>query len=253
MISEKLSYLPGAEPFFFCGSEVGCLVIHGFTASPREVRPLGEHLAKEGYTVLGVRLTGHGTRPDDLRRSGWRDWLGAAIDGLHLLHRQCKTIFVMGLSMGGVTAIHIAAHYPVAGIVAMATPILVPRQWHPRLMPLLEWFRPYVKKRSAGWTEQMYSDNGRYAVRPVRAVRQLFDYMRAADALLPAVTVPALLMHSKNDDFVRPENLPHIYARLGSQDKEMLWLEKSGHVLTEDVEQQIVFEKASVFVRAHLI
>jgi carboxylesterase len=44
------------EPFFFPGNDTGCLLIHGFTGAPTEMRPLGEFLAGKGYTVLGVRL-----------------------------------------------------------------------------------------------------------------------------------------------------------------------------------------------------
>ena len=44
--------LPGAEPFFFEGSEVGCLVSHGFTGTTQRMRFLGEFLAEEGdFTV----------------------------------------------------------------------------------------------------------------------------------------------------------------------------------------------------------
>jgi esterase/lipase len=53
--------MPGAEPFFFRGGAVGCLVLHGWTGSTQEVRALGAHLATQGYTVFGPRLTHHGT------------------------------------------------------------------------------------------------------------------------------------------------------------------------------------------------
>ena len=58
--------LPGGEPFFLPGGSTGCLLIHGFTASPQEMRRLGEHLAGEGHTVLGLRLPGHASTPPDM-------------------------------------------------------------------------------------------------------------------------------------------------------------------------------------------
>ena len=58
-----------AEPFYFPGNSTGCLLIHGFTGAPTEMRPLGEYLAENGFSVLGVRLSGHGTRMADLKRS----------------------------------------------------------------------------------------------------------------------------------------------------------------------------------------
>ncbi len=47
--------LPGAEPFMHRGGPTGCLLIHGFTASPQEMRGLGEHLASPGHTAVGIR------------------------------------------------------------------------------------------------------------------------------------------------------------------------------------------------------
>ena len=39
---------------------------HGFTATPDEMRPLGEALAARGFRVEGVRLPGHGTSVEHL-------------------------------------------------------------------------------------------------------------------------------------------------------------------------------------------
>ncbi|MBI1854527.1 MAG: carboxylesterase, partial [Chloroflexi bacterium] len=63
--------IPTAEPFFLPGSKTGCLLIHGFTGAPKEMRWMGEYLADKGYSVLGVRLAGHATRPEDMIRSNW--------------------------------------------------------------------------------------------------------------------------------------------------------------------------------------
>jgi carboxylesterase len=97
--------MPGAEPFFFRGDSIGALLIHGFTGAPKEMSLLGEALAAEGHTVLGVRLPQHGTSAADMFRSDWRDWYAAALDGYHLLRAQCEIVFLMGLSMGGAIAL----------------------------------------------------------------------------------------------------------------------------------------------------
>jgi carboxylesterase len=91
---------------------VGALLIHGFTGTPREMRPLGEALAGAGLTVLGVRLAHHATQPRDMFRSHWRDWYASVLDGYYLLRDQCETVFVMGLSAGGTLALYLAAHRP---------------------------------------------------------------------------------------------------------------------------------------------
>jgi len=73
------------NPFFFEGNTTGCLLVHGFSGSPPEMRPMGVYLAEKGLTVIGVRLAGHGTTPEDMARTGWRDWVASAEEGLRAL------------------------------------------------------------------------------------------------------------------------------------------------------------------------
>jgi carboxylesterase len=47
--------LAGAEPFSFPGGDVGCLLVHGFTGNPSSMRPMGEYLSGQGFTVVGPR------------------------------------------------------------------------------------------------------------------------------------------------------------------------------------------------------
>ena len=72
------------------GGDVGCLLIHGFTGAPSELRGLGEHLQSAGISALGVRLPGHGTSLRDLVRHGRRSWLACARGGLDELLRHCS-------------------------------------------------------------------------------------------------------------------------------------------------------------------
>jgi carboxylesterase len=251
--------MPGAEPFFRRGGAggpgrvgVGALLVHGFTGVPREVRPLGEALAAAGHTVLGVRLAQHGTQPSDMIRSHWHDWYGSVLDGYTLLRDQCEKVFVMGLSMGGALALYLAAHQPVAGVVTMATPsrpFLASLPWRSRYALPLSYVRPYVRKGPPSPT----SDPGHIAYDryPVRAIAQLLALVAQVAVSLPRVTAPALIIHSRADGFVPDANAEYIYDHLGSAQKDLVWLSRSGHILPEEVERAVVFESALAFVQAH--
>ena len=91
MKREKTTEL-NLDPFFFEGGTTGCLLIHGFSGSPPEMRPMGEYLAERGLTVLGVRLAGHGVTPEDMAPTGWRDWVGSAKRGLQELQDRCELV-----------------------------------------------------------------------------------------------------------------------------------------------------------------
>ena len=65
----------GKASFFLSGSRTGCLLLHGFTSTPAELRPLGEALHRAGYTVHAPLLPGHGTSPEDLLHITYCDWI----------------------------------------------------------------------------------------------------------------------------------------------------------------------------------
>src|SRR6266496_4527169 len=99
--------IPTAEPFFFLGdaAKPACLLIHGFTGTPKEMRSMGEYLHQQGFTCLGIRLTGHATHPEDMIRSRYSDWMASVEDGYQLLRGITDSIFLVGLSMGGVLSL----------------------------------------------------------------------------------------------------------------------------------------------------
>jgi esterase/lipase len=75
------------------------------------------------------------------------------------------------------------------------------------------------------------------------------DLLRAAlYEALPQVRVPALLIHSRADQSVSPEDMPRIHERLGSTDKQMLWLDGMEHSLVRDPQRQVVFEAIETFI-----
>ena len=90
--------IPTAEPFFFIGdsSKPACLLIHGFTGTPKEMRWMGEYLNQQGYTCLAVRLAGHATNPEDMIRSRYTDWIASVEDSYHLCEAQQIKFFSLG-------------------------------------------------------------------------------------------------------------------------------------------------------------
>jgi carboxylesterase len=243
--------IPTAEPFLFPGDKTGCLLVHGFTGAPKEMRWLGEYLAERGRTVLGIRLAGHATRRDDLLRVRWQDWLASVEDGWHILSGCTRRIFVIGLSMGGILSLRFAAQFPTAGVVAMSTLHHLPAD--PRLpyLRLLSKVKPTIAKGSSDWhdreAEQMQVSYPEY---PTRAMAELNDLLAEMRAALPLVSAPTLLIYSRDDGAVLPEDghADLIYQALGSAHKSLVWVESSGHVITRDAARMMVFQHVSDFI-----
>lgn len=245
--------MPGAEPFYLPGGNVGCLLLHGFTGTPFEMRELGEFLAGRGYSVLAPRLFGHATQVQDMSRARWGDWVASSEDGYHQLASACSRIVVIGLSMGGVLSLYISTYLGVAGVVAMSTPYVIPhvlgRSLRP-ILPILSLVWRYKGKGPSDWrdfnAEEKHLDYDRYPVRGGAEVSNLLGAMRRG---LAKLRIPVLLIFSRGDRTLTSEHAHAIHQAVPAADKQLLWLENSGHVVCKDVDRQIVFEAVAAFVQ----
>jgi carboxylesterase len=244
--------VPNAEPFLLPGGSTGCLLLHGLSASPEEMCWLGEYLAQQGHTVLGLRLAGHATQPQDLARTKWTDWLVSVEEGLALLKGITRQVVLIGQSMGGMVALVSAAHYPVEAVVALSTPYAVAsrrpevglhlmRVLHPMLRKKSEEHPTLGARREAGYPA--------YARVPVAVSFEMEKLQAEMDAALPRVQVPVLLMHSQEDEAVPAGDMQRIYDALGTADKQMVLLEGLQHSVVRDPKRQAVFEAIGGFVR----
>jgi carboxylesterase len=244
---------PRARPFFYPAGKTGCLLIHGFPGAPEEMRWLGQHLAKHHITALGVRLFGLGTKPADAIRARKEHWIANVEDGFAFLRGICDQIFFIGLSLGGVLSLYVGRRFPLSGIVAMATPASLP--------PLAKRLRPIIKPLSLFWRYRHPSEpsdwydkdaeaiNLHYPVQPVRAITEVHDLVEETRSLLHNVTAPVLLIYSRNDRSVLPDNAERVLRLLGSKQKTLEWVERSGHNIPRDAERELVFDRITAFVK----
>jgi carboxylesterase len=245
--------IPNSEPFLLKGGTTGCLLLHGFSSTPEEMRPLGEYLVSQGYTVLGVRLAGHATRPDDLKRVHWTDWLNNVEDGLDLLSGMCRVFVLVGQSMGGMIALTAAARFQISGVAAFSTPYGSPPK--PSIIQrLFLMVHPVIDKRVKRFPPDhpLYHrrelDYPAYPEVPRSIYREIQRLSKALMAAVPQITVPALLIHSRADRSVPFVCLQGLYDHLGSAQKEMLALDGMDHSLVLDPNRQVVFEAVNKFL-----
>jgi carboxylesterase len=244
------SLMPGAEPFHFSGNDIGVLVCHGFTGTTQSMRPLGQHLHAAGYTVIGPRLKGHGTTPQDMAASTAVDWIASVDEALAELRKTCKQVFMVGLSMGGTLTLYTAAKHAdvICGAITINAPVqigsadLAGLALDPNMPELIPGVGSDIK--APGVKELAYEQL------PVAAIKQIYLLAAVTRDLLPRVTCPALVMQSRDDHVVQPSNGPAIVSLLGSNRAELKWLENSFHVATLDNDQHLICESTAAFIRS---
>jgi len=218
---------------------------------------MGEYLNQQGLTCLGIRLNGHATDPEDMRRSHWTDWTASVEDGFHLLSGSVDRIFLIGLSMGGVLSLLMSTLLAerVAGVVGISTPYQFPNDYSLWSLRLYSLFVRYAPKSTevpgASWFDKAaYAGHISYPQNPVRSAVELKLLLNEMQSALPQVRKPVLLIHSKDDPYVLPENMEKIYAGLtNASDKTKLYVTGSGHAVTRDAARGQVFEAVAEFIR----
>ena len=243
--------LPGAEPVDLPGGPVGVLLSHGFTGTTQSVRPWASYLAEAGLSVRAPRLPGHGTRWQDMNATGFADWYGEVERAFDGLRARCSTVFVMGLSMGGVLALRLAELRPdeVAGAVVVNTALTTDRR-DARFAPLVSRFVasfPGIGSdiKKPGVTELAYDRL------PLRAAVSLQAAWPVVIRDLGRIRCPVLAFRSREDHVVPASSGAALLRGLAGGTVEERVLEDSYHVATLDNDAPAVFAGSLAFVRAH--
>ena len=221
------------------------------------MRPLAVALASAGFTARAVRLPGHATTAAELAGTTWHDWLRGAEDGLAAARTSTARTAVVGVSLGALLAFLLAARRPkdVTAVVACATPLIL-TDYRPTLLRLLRWLSP-LQRRFAMIPKAGGRDIGdpvaraasrSYDVMPLPALLSLLHLRRVVRRELGRVTQPALVLHGRLDHTAPPTNVALLRRLLGSRWIETRILERSWHVLTEDVERDEVGRLAVDFL-----
>ncbi|MBI4092450.1 MAG: alpha/beta fold hydrolase [Candidatus Kerfeldbacteria bacterium] len=144
---------PPARAFAWPGGPIGVILIHGFASSLAFLSDLGRTLAAKGYSVVGVRLAGHGTDLLDLQQSTAEDWSASARSSLGLFPTNVQKIVVVGESMGALLGLRLAREWPsrIRGLVLLAPPLRQRNEMGRRILsrllpPRMRWKKRWVNK-----------------------------------------------------------------------------------------------------------
>lgn len=228
-----------------------CLLVHGFAGTPAEVQPLGQRLAGHGVSVYAPVLPGHASTSEALLRHDRHEWLNTVTEAHRWLVEDHDHVFVAGLSMGSLLAAKLASRHALRGLVMMA-PALIARDTRIRFagaLSIVRDFVPEARVAQSGLVDpQAWKQMWHYERRALRAVSQLYKLQIEARLTLPDVLCPTLVLHGMRDQTVPEQSAMDAYRLLGTTQKELVWLERSGHCLTADGERDYVADRILEFM-----
>lgn len=256
MVKQARQSQVNPTPFVLSANENGpaCLLVHGLTGSPPEMRLLGDYLHVHGVSVSAPLLPGHGTEPEMLNKVTWRDWVGEAEMALSPFLAAGRPTFAAGLSMGALIVLELAARHPELRGVILYSPGYKVRNRLAPLAPVLRWAIRSVPKGEESDLSDPSAERflWHYHCWPSGGVAEFWRLRCIVKHRLPRITTPALIFHSTQDTTITRDAGQALYEALGSKDKELVILHHSGHVMTVDVERDAIFAQTLGFIRAHL-
>ncbi len=244
---------PGAEPFSYDGGQIGVVLSHGFTGSPKSMTPWGQYLADAGFTVRVPRLPGHGTTWQEMNETGAQDWYGEIERNYSELSKRCEHVFVMGLSMGGALALRLAEEKGdgITGVVVVNAAVHSERIDR-HLIPFLRHLVPGFPGISNDIKKQG-QDEVAYTKIPLKAVYSLMQFWKLIRRDIAKVDQPILVFRSVDDHVVEPSNAEWIINNVSSKDKEQIELHDSFHVATLDNDAPLIFKTSVDFLQRVLL
>ena len=229
-------------PFELGHGEDACLLLHGFTGSPWDVRPLGEALAARGMFVTAPRLPGHGTTPEAMLEADHLHWEAAALESLDAL-RGFRRVFVAGLSMGALLGLRLAELRPevVKGLVLIAP---AARFKGPKMAllkslrntGLLERIVPWVRKSATDLSDPVaLAEAPILPAFPITRLKDLWAVQEAALRDAQLVRCPTLVVVAEQDHVVDPAGGAWLATQLtGAPEVRLLSLQEGYHIVPRD-------------------
>lgn len=229
----------------------GVLMIHGLSDSPYSFRALSERLHGEGYTVMLLRVPGHGTCPAALAETDFRDWEAAVRVAANDLRKRLpdgSPMIAAGFSNGGALTVNYAIQsiedptLPVPDALLLISPMI-------GITPLAEvtrfhkWIAAISGEERAHWSAvNAEIDPYKYSSWPMNASVQAFKMTAQVETGLARLAAegqmkkfPPVLTHvSAIDATVKISTvLENLYQRLDREGSELVVYDVNRHAWME--------------------
>ena len=247
----------GAEPIVLERKDApGVLLLHGAGDTPQVLSGLAAYLHERGYSVRVPLLSGHGRALTSFGAVTAMEWHEDAARAFAEMRSDHGWVSVVGLSMGGALATSLASREH--GIQTLV--LLVPYLAMPTAVRVAA-----ISSRAWGWVCPYFASGGRrsnrdpiaaanglgYGIFTPKALRALYEIVVEGCDALPSVKAPTLVIQSREDNRISTTNANGAFARLGSTEKKLVWIEGAAHVITVDYGHERVCEITAEWLEKH--
>lgn len=221
------------------------ICLHGFTATPYEVRPVGKACLQLGIDAVAPLLPGHGysqlaEQKSEFPKITKEVMFEAVRQEISLARKDYDFVGIFGHSMGGAIALTMASEGLVDACTVTAPAIKLPLRVE-FLTGLLGWANISIPKNPDNFNNPNYLfENSKAGLALQRIALHSRQY-------LAQITCPTLVVHSHNDPLIDAIVVQWIKEQVKGS-FEASWFDESGHVMTLDIKAKEVSATIAQFL-----
>ncbi len=204
------------------------LLIHGFAGGNYDYNSLGNDLELyNSFDVFTFTLPGHERMIID--KVTREDWIKKAEDEIEkIINANYKEVYVIGHSMGGVIASHLASKYKEVKKLVLAAPAFHYLAFKGDKVDVIESIKklPNLFKNYA--PEEVLS---RIFKIPAPTIKEFMKLVEEHTKDIKDITCPTLILHGEKDDIVPVDSVQYVYDNIKSKSVTLIEL----HSLTHDL------------------
>lgn len=204
------------------------LLIHGFAGGSYDYGDLGNDLQLyRNFDVYTFTLPGHDKAK--INNVTKEDWIKAAeIQIEKIIKNGYKRIYVIGHSMGGIIASHLASKYPEVKKLVLAAPAFKYLSFKEDKLDIIGSIKKMPKIFQDYDSEEVIS---RILKLPIPTVKEFMDLVELHTNDVKKITVPTLILYGVNDEIVPIDSVNYVYENIKSSSVTLIELENLTHDL----------------------
>ncbi len=248
--------IKGAEPIFINKkSKEVVLLLHGLGGTPVELKELAYYLEENNFSVVVPLLKYQGRRYEDIKQLDGDEIYNEISEIVDVLKQDYKEVYVGGLSSGGLLSLKLAEEKDLDGVISLAAPMTFGANFlgdsTVYFFKISKYLTPSFRRIKYGLARNMSIDKilPSFDRLPVKALLEDEFLKKEVKNNLIKISEPILIVQSDWDNRAAPSSANYIYSHVSSSNKEILWLNNSGHVITMDYDKQIVFVRITEFIK----
>jgi esterase/lipase len=222
------------------------LIIHGFAGGTYDEEFLAHRLELiRNFDVYTFTLAGH----DGLFKSNMNEaeWIKSAEDMMEfLIKNRYKTIYVVGHSMGGVIATHLANKYKEVKKIVLVAAAFRFAGYKEESFKIIDSLKETPKIFKDYSKDEIMT---RLIKMPIHAVKEFANLVRNNEKNLKTIKIPVLIIQGNNDSLVPLETADFIYNEIPSEEKNILICDGVTHDVFRSKKKQEITKEIIEFLK----